>query len=50
MKALEEEAEQGKVASNLISRFIEAGLVQQTAEDEFTVHGNHGDSKFKAFD
>ena len=47
---MEEQLEAGKVATNLMSKFIEAGLVRQTDEDEFTVHGSQGDQKFKTFE
>ena len=40
--------EQGKVAANLLSQCINAGLVSQTAEDAVVVHGSHGDRAFKA--
>ena len=33
-----------------MAKFIESGLVRQTDEYEFTVHGNQGDQKFKIND
>ena len=47
---MEEQLEAGKVATNLVAKFIDAGLVRQTDEDEFTVHGSQGDQKFKTYD
>ena len=47
---MEEQLEAGKVATNLMAKFIESGLVRQTDEYEFTVHGSQGDQKFKIND
>jgi len=33
----------GQVAANLMSQFIENGLVQQDGDDNFIIHGSHGD-------
>ena len=50
MQTLQEQSETGKVAANLMSQFINSGLVHQTEDNEFTVHGSHGDKQFKAFE
>jgi hypothetical protein len=47
---LENQVQNGKAASSLMSQFINAGLVQQTSDDSFIIHGSHGDRDFKAFD
>ena len=47
---MENQVQNGKAASNLMSQFINAGLVQQTSDDSFIIHGSHGDRDFKAFD
>ena len=49
LNALETQANQGKAAADLMSQFINAGLVQQTSDDKFLVHGSHGDRSFQAF-
>ena len=45
---LERENEESKAATNLLQQFIDAGLVQQTGDNAFVVHGSHGDREFKA--
>ena len=47
---LREQQEMGKVASSLMSQFINAGLVKQNADDEFIIHGSQGDQQFKPFE
>lgn len=47
--SLQNQANQGKAAADLMSQFMNAGLVQQTSDHSFLVHGSHGDRSFKAF-
>ena len=49
LQLLQQESENGKMATSLMSQFISAGLVKQTDEDEFVVNSSPGESKFKAF-
>ena len=44
---LQQENQTGKIASSLMSQFIESGLVQHNEGDEFTVQANGSPSKFK---
>ena len=44
---LQQENQTGKIASNLMSQFIESGLVQHEEGNEFTVHASGSPSKFK---
>ena len=46
VSVLERENEESKAATNLLQQFIEAGLVHQTDENKFVVHGSHGDREF----
>ena len=50
VQMMEQEAQSGKLAANLMTQLIHAGLIEQSAEDEFTVHGSQGDQQFKPFD
>lgn len=45
---LSEDAKTGALATDMMSQFINTGLVQHTGEDEFIVHGSHGDKSFSA--
>ena len=45
---LQEASKTGQLATDMMSQFIETGLVQQTGQDEFVVHGSHGDKQFSA--
>ena len=47
--ALQQEHETGKVASNLMSQMINAGVVEQSEENEFTIKASPSASKFKPF-
>ena len=47
---MQQENETGKVASNLMSLFINAGVVEHTDDEGFVVKGNGGASKFKPFE
>ena len=38
----------GQVAANLMSQFIENGLVQHDGDDKFVIHGSHGDREFSS--
>ena len=44
---LQQENVNGKVATNLMSQFIESGLVHHGEGDEFTVQASGSPSKFK---
>ena len=44
---LQQENVNGKVATSLMSQFIESGLVQHNEGDEFTVQASDSPSKFK---
>ena len=44
---LQQENQTGKVAANLMSQFIDSGLVNQDEGGEFTVQNNGSASKFK---
>ena len=46
---LEEQQKNGQAAANLMSQFMEAGLVKQGDDGDFVVHGSHGDRQFKPF-
>ena len=50
VQMMEQEAQSGKLATSLLSQLIHAGLIEQTAEDQFTVHGSQGDQQFKPFE
>ena len=45
---LEREVAEKESATNLLQQFMEAGLVQQSEDGSFVVHGSHGDREFKA--
>ena len=45
---LQESHKTGQLATDMMSQFIENGLVQQTGEDQFIIHGSHGDKEFSA--
>ena len=45
---LQEANNTGALATEMMSQFIENGLVQQTGEDQFIVHGSNGDKEFSA--
>ena len=45
---MQEQANSGVLANDLMAQFINTGLVQQTGEDQFVVHGSHGDKEFVA--
>ena len=45
---LSEDAKTGQLATDMMSQFINTGLVEHTGEDEFVVHGSHGDKSFSA--
>ena len=47
--ALQQQNETNKAASDLMSQFINAGAVQQTENDAFTVNVNGTPTKFKPF-
>ena len=47
---LQADHQTGKVAAGLMSKFIDAGLVEQKGESAFVIHGSHGDREFKAGD
>jgi flagellar biosynthesis GTPase FlhF len=47
--ALQQEHETGKVASNLMSQFINAGVVEHGEGNEFTIKASPSASKFKPF-
>ena len=49
LQLLQQESETGKMANSLMTQFINAGLVEQTGDDEFIVNQSPGDCKFKAF-
>ena len=49
LEQMRQDLETGKAATSLMSQFINAGVVQQTAEDEFVVNSSPTESKFKAF-
>ena len=49
VQQLQQENQTGKVAANLMSQFMEAGLVNQEDEGEFTVQPSQSPSKFKPF-
>lgn len=40
MIELEQEVQHSKAATNLMNQFIDAGLVQQSSENEFVVHSS----------
>ena len=40
---LEEQAQNGAAATNLIKQLIDSGLMQQDSNDQFIVHGSQGD-------
>ena len=46
MEELRINSDTAKAATSLMSQFMEAGLVQQTGDAEFTVHGRQGDQEF----
>jgi hypothetical protein len=48
IQQLQEANNTGALATEMMSQFIETGLVQQTGQDEFIVHGSHGDKSFSA--
>ena len=45
---MEREVAEKEAATNLLQQFMEAGLVQQSEDGSFVVHGSHGDREFKA--
>ena len=45
---MEADHQTGKIAADLMSQFIETGLVEQAEDAEFVVHGSHGDRKFSS--
>ena len=45
---MEADHETGKIAADLMSQFIETGLVEQAEDGNFVVHGSHGDRKFSS--
>ena len=45
---LQEANKTGELATDMMSQFIENGLVQQTGQDEFMVLGGQGDKQFSA--
>lgn len=49
MAQMRQDLETGKAAANLMSQFINNGMVQQTGEHEVTVPGPDGDKVFTAF-
>ena len=44
---MEQQQASGEAAADLMSQFINSGVVQQTEEDSFVVHGANGDQEFK---
>ena len=48
VQQLQENAKTGALATDMMSQFIDAGLVEHNNENEFIVHGSHGDREFKA--
>ena len=50
LQSLQNEVDSGKVASNLMSQFINAGMMQQTGENEVVVPSQEGDKVFRAFE
>ena len=48
MKDLEEQANQGKTATSLLSQMIMAGHVVQDSEDSVVVHAANGQHRFGA--
>ena len=49
MEQMQRDLETGKAAANLMSQFINNGMVQQTGEHEVTVPHPDGDKVFVAF-
>ena len=49
VQALQQQSETNKVASDLMGQFIDAGAVQQSEDNEFTINVNGSPSKFKPF-
>ena len=45
---MEQDHQTGKMAAELMNQFIENGLVEQAGDDEFVIHGSHGDRKFSS--
>ena len=48
--ALQQDQEKGQVAANLMSQFINAGVVEHGENNEFTVKPSPSPSKFKPFE
>ena len=50
VQMMEENGQNGKVATNLLSQFLETGFVHQDDDGTFTVSGISGEKKFKPFE
>ena len=48
MQQLENQVQAGKAAADLMSQFINAGVVKQTSDDTFIVRSGDGDQQFQA--
>ena len=48
--ALQQDQEKGQMATNLMSQFINAGVVEHGPNNEFTVNPSPSPSKFKPFE
>ena len=49
VKMMEDDGQNGKVATDLLSQFLETGFVRQDDDGTFTVPGISGEKKFKPF-
>ena len=48
IRQLQENMKTGALATDMMQQFVSAGLVEHKDEDQFIVHGSHGDREFKA--
>ena len=48
IQQLQESMKMGQLATDMMSQFVGAGVVEHTGEDEFVVHGADGDKQFSA--
>ena len=46
---MEEQQQRMAMAEDLMAQFVNAGLIHQDSDKQFTVHGSHGDRTFEAF-
>ena len=48
LQQLENQAQSGKAAADLMSQFINAGIVKQTGNDTFVVQSSQGEQQFQS--